>query len=344
MRGIEWVVGAPPSVVQKRSDYHLRIRQFFSHKNVLEVEVPILGNYTATDAFTSSICYHCSTHKGYLQTSPESYLKQYMAHYPHTDVYCLAKVFRDDAPSVQHQPEFTMLEWYRHGFDWQKLSNEVVELVITLDDAEKKHPIVVQKLSYGECFERYVGQCVFDDTLNWQEMYYRFISKKNRIIGVEEGDDKLWKQLIWSDIIEPKFKPTKQQLQHNHKQLTVIYDYPSELSMLAKTAISNTPPAPTKVSAPMIAKRFEIYYNGVELANGWEEELCANTIYDKMQQDIAERVQRDLAPVPIDQPLVNATEKMNALSGVALGIDRLYTQMQDVKSINQVLAFYAKTS
>lgn len=337
---IEWLVSAPPSVVQKRSDYYLRIRQFFRDRNVLEVEVPTLGNYTATDAFTASINYHCATHKGYLQTSPESYLKQYMACYPHTDVYSLAKVFRDDMPSVQHQPEFTMLEWYRHNFDWKELSDEAIELVTVLNEhADTKHNTVVQKLSYGECFERYVGQCVFDDRVDWQTTYYRLVSRKANITGVDGGDDKLWKQLIWSDIIEPNFKPISQRRQHNHKQITVIYDYPQELSMLAKTTTSSTT---TSSSTIVIAKRFEIYYNGVELANGWEEELCAGKIHSKMQRDIAERIRRNLDSVPIDQPLVSATEKMNALSGVALGIDRLYAQMQNIESIHQILPFYAR--
>lgn len=328
----QWQIGASPELLQIRSRYHALIRAFFLNKQVLEVETPILGYYTATDAFTTSINYQAKTHQGYLQTSPESYLKQYIARYPRCDVYSLSKAFRDDASALWHQPEFTLLEWYRHGFTWQQLSDEVIELIKTL---APKQAFKVTKIAYAECFERYVGVSLYDEAINWQEIYDGDNHhQSSEVVGVEYQDDRLWQQLIWSDHIEPYFMQSPQQQEQKINKIIVVYDYPQELALMAKVMPSD------EVGSVLQAKRFEIYYNGIELANGWEEETEGQKIQNTMQQDIMERKNRALPIIPMDRPLLQAINTIGEMSGVAVGIDRLYSQLQELDSINQMMAFY----
>jgi lysyl-tRNA synthetase class 2 len=329
---LQWNIGAAPEILKKRNEFNGLVRSFFARKNVLEVEIPLLGNYTATDAFTASIKSCFDDFCGYLQTSPESYLKQYLAHYPGNDVFHLNKVFRADFPATYHQPEFTLLEWYRHNFSWQQLGDEVIELIRFLSEYQESAPsIKIQKYSYHQCFLEVVGISPFEENVEWKKIYENNKTRLPPVQGVEENDNKLWQQLVWSYLIEPTFKNSE------YPTITLVYDYPKELSIMAKLSVAEKEQGN---SQQVVAKRFEIYYNGVELANGWEECNCSKMLRERMLNDAKERAQRGLDSVPLDEPLLNSIDKLKAMSGVALGIDRLYTELQGFDSIKKTLAFY----
>jgi elongation factor P--(R)-beta-lysine ligase len=292
-----------------------QIREFFALKNVLEVETPLLCKTTITapylHSFTTKYKIQNKFETLYLQTSPEFAMKKLLANF-RCDIYQICKAFRDEEFGRMHNFEFTILEWYRINFDHHQLMaemNELIKLILNTNDAEK--------FSYEELFLKYLN---INPHLASAAELKNCAHQNNlpEITGIDENDKDLWLQLLLSNFIEPHLG------QNNIP--TFIYDYPASQAALAK------------LRTPKVAERFELYFKGIELANGFHELTDANEQRQRFIEDNIKRKQLNLPEVPLDEELLKVLPKIPNCSGVALGIDRLLMFLIKANTIQNLWA------
>ena len=299
--------------LKKRAALTQKVRQFFEERGVLEVDVPILGEAPVTDPYLTAMETHCHSYPKttfYLQTSPEYYMKRLLsAGAP--SIYYLGKSFRDDERGRLHSPEFMMLEWYHLGIDDHELMAEVLAVMrLFLGEVSS------QKMTYQEAFEQYLQ-------LNPHHAPEQILAELvEQHIGPVEGmaylprDTSL--QLLMSEVIEPKLP---------RNIVTFIYDFPLSQAALAR-------------SKGDVAGRFEVYYQGIELANGYHELSDAKTQAERFAKDLNTRQAQNLKIVPVDKKLIAALEHyFPECSGVALGFDRLLMLALGEAHIDKVQSF-----
>ena len=316
----DWKPTADLAALKARAQLNADIRQFFAERGVMEVEVPLMAHCTVTDPFIESIRTDCSGVKYYLQTSPEFGMKRLLAAPFAAEmgcIYALGKAFRHGESGARHNPEFTMLEWYRLGFDDQRLMMEVGELVGAILPV---HAII--KLSYRQLFQRYLN--IDPHTAEAGEL--KQITQANMAIEIEDDNPDTWLDLLVSHVLEPK-------LAADHPDsLVFIYDYPASQAALARTALDD--------NGETIAKRFEGFYNGIELCNGYWELTDSAEQALRFAADLSKRQQLGLPMVTADQRLVEALASgLPDCAGVALGVDRLLMLQQQLQRLDQVLCF-----
>lgn len=316
-RDASWQPTASLPALQQRAMLYQRIRQFFLERNLLEVDVPVLSEYATVDPFIESIRCDVMGKPHYLQTSPEFFLKRLLAAYQH-DVYYLGKAFRQDERGRRHRPEFTLLEWYRVGFNEQQLIVEVNQL-LRMFFPEK--PLAHYR--YRDIF--YQTLSIDPHTATAAEL----AACADLMIGGEidqslRGSDKnTYLDLLFTHCIEPALP----------LGIVVIDDYPATQAALARVTNDSQGQA--------VAKRFEIYIDKIELANGYWELSNGVEQQTRFQQDLAYRQQHQLSMLPYDQRLVDALSEGNMpdCAGVALGIDRLLMCWLEVHDISDVVSF-----
>lgn len=303
--------------LRARSKIIAKIRQFFAQRDVLEVETPILCQSTATDPPIASFVTHfhsIPTAAGqpfYLQTSPEFPMKRLLAAGIGA-IYQMSKAFRNGESGRHHNPEFTLLEWYRPGFTHHELMDEVDDLLKFILNTQTS-----KRYTYAEIFEKYLKIDPHHCDLNMFSQLAR--SNNLDVIGLNEKSRDDWLNLLMSHLIEP-------QLIHP----TFIYDYPASQAALAK--IRNT--------TPRVAERFEVYVNGMELANGYHELSDSKEQHDRFLKDNQFRADNCLPQIPIDQRLIAAlNHNFPECAGVALGLDRLVMLATGAATIAQVISF-----
>ncbi len=300
-----------------------RIRGFFARRNVLEVETPILSPAAATDPNLQSFA-TCYTGPGkpdgctfYLQTSPEFPMKRLLA-IGSGSIYQICKAFRNGEAGCLHNPEFTLLEWYRVGFDHHQIMDETAELVTeALKERFRLGP--VEKLSYRDAFLRY---CDLDPHTTGVDGFAACAREQGiRVDDLSRDALDPWRDLLLTHVIQP----------HMGKgQLTFLYDYPASQAALARVRRGQTP----------VAERFELYLEGIELANGFHELDDAREQHRRFERDLATRKHFGLPSVPSDGPLLAALEHgLPACAGVALGVDRLVMLATGGGSLAEVMAF-----
>jgi lysyl-tRNA synthetase class 2 len=300
-------VAATLRTLQRRAAMLSAIRAFFAARDVLEVETPALSTAGVTDPAIESIAAtvpRFSAAPLYLHTSPEFAMKRLLAA-GSGDIYQLCRVFRADELGRWHQPEFTLLEWYRLGFDDERLIGEVAELVAVALRADADGPAnrgerAVVRVRYADAFERVLGVGVDAPT--------PVLAARLRAQGVDvpaalAHDATL--DLALGTVVVASFDPAA---------LTFVHDYPASQAALARL----------KPTTPPVAARFELFCGGLELANGFHE------LTDEAEQRrrfVAERAARAAAgrsAPPIDEALLNAMRRgLPDCAGVALGFDRL---------------------
>ncbi len=304
----DWHPTASLATLKQRAQLIQTIRTFFIDQSVLEVETPLLGQYPVTDPYIESI----KTTSGWLQTSPEYAMKRLLAAYQ-TDIFQLCKAFRQEESGNQHHPEFTLLEWYRTGFDHHQLMNEVDVLLQQLLNMP-----TATKHSYQHIFEEILSINPLTSTVDELQQ----CAKKHHIeqpFSDPNRDD--WLMLLFHHLIEPTFTATR---------ATFIYDYPSTQAALAKINEYN----------PKTAARFEVYVGNIELANGFHELTDAATQKARFMQNNQRRTQQGASSMPIDDNLLSALQHgLPSCSGVALGIDRLLMVALSQSNINSVTSF-----
>lgn len=318
----EWRPAASLERLRLRAELLAGIRRFFEARGVLEVETPVLAAAGVTDPHLQNLL---SRYTGpghphglalYLQTSPEFAMKRLLAA-GSGSIYQLGKAFRDGEAGRRHNPEFTLLEWYRVGFDHHRLMQDVAELVTQLlRDRLALAP--AERLSYREAFERHAGI----DPLRADSAAFRNCALRHGLAASDLGDDlDAWRDLLLTQIVEPRL---------GQGRLGFLYDYPVSQAALARLSPRD----------PAVAERFELYLNGIELANGFHELGDAAEQRRRFEHDNIRRRALGLPERPIDERLLAALEHgLPEVSGVALGVDRLVMLAAGATSLDDVLAF-----
>ena len=319
---MSWGTGLTWQLAQQRAAVLKKIRTFFAKRNVVEVETPLMSKGTVTDvhldAFSTrynfSIASDTDTKEMYLQTSPEFAMKRLLAS-GYGCIYQICKAFRHEPYGRHHNPEFTMLEWYRVGYDHFDLMKEVADLLQQVLACQKP----VQK-TYQELFKQYVG---LDPLVAKKSQLLEYISRHGKLsdwLMAEDSIDILL-QFILSEFIEPKIALDRPYF---------IYNFPRSQASLAKLCTKDN----------RVAERFECYYLGVELANGFNELTDAKEQVSRFKQDNRDRKSRGLPQRAIDKNFVSALEQgLPDCAGVALGVDRLLMLACNAGHIDEVLSF-----
>jgi elongation factor P--(R)-beta-lysine ligase len=290
-----------------RAKFLAKIRDFFARRSVLEVETPLLLPTTNPAPYLNSFC--CDDL--YLQTSPEFAMKRLLAA-GSGDIYQICKAFRKEEKGRLHNPEFTILEWYRTNFDHHDLMDEVDELLIYLINSPK-----AKRYTYEEIYKKFLKVNPHKATLKKLKQ----LAKENNLLvtGLDDDPD-IWLQLLFTHLIEPNL---------DNKHPVFIYDFPVAQAMLARIRNEKT----------KVASRFEVYYGGVELANGFHELKDPKEQSQRFDEDLAKRKKLNLPLVPIDEKFLASLAKLPNCSGVALGIDRLLLLIAKTSSMDEILCF-----
>ena len=293
--------------IHLRAETFTKIRNFFATRNVIEVETPLLSHATNPAPHLNSFCLD----NLYLQTSPEFAMKRLLAT-GSGDIYQICKAFRKDEIGRFHNPEFTILEWYRLGFNHHDLMAEVNEfLKVTINAPESK------RFTYKEIFEEFLK--INPHTNNLDQL--KAAAQKNNLSVANLSDDyDTWLQLLFTHLIEPKL---------GQEYPVFVYDFPAAQAMLAKV----------RAEEPIVASRFEVYFKGVELANGFHELSDTKEQRKRFVQDLAMRQKLKLPQIPLDENFLLALTNLPDCSGVALGIDRLLLLAANAASLNEVLCY-----
>ena len=311
-----WQPSASLTQLRSRSALLTQLRRFFAQRDVLEVETPLLCSFGVTDPALEPFQAHygmsLAAGARYLQTSPEYAMKRLLALYPEP-IFQIARAFRDGEAGALHNPEFSLLEWYRPGWDHHQLMEEVAELCnFCLGDKP------VRSYTYRELFLAYLNVDPFTET----DSGLRALASEHVDIGSMAGGRDLWLDLLLSHLIEPQLRASG---------LCFVYDYPASQAALARIDTSGE---------YEVGHRFELYVDGVELANGYWELADAREQLIRFEADNARRLAMGQAERPIDPYLMAALEAgFPDCSGVALGVDRLLMLQTGCEDIRDVLAF-----
>jgi len=274
--------------------------------------VPLFSFFASVDAHIDLVPAFIFGKKGYLHSSPEYAMKRLLSE-GIGDIYQLSHVFRDGEVGAKHNPEFAMIEWYRVGMSFDDLIRETCDL-IRLFIGECPHEII----SYKQAFLRYVGLDPFRAT---QEELQRIVPDVD-CIGRDEA---LF--TILATKIEPNLGTDK---------LTVLAYYPKSQAALAKTR---------DVDGDACAERYEVYYKGVELCNGYHELQDPSEQLERLEEENQERLGLGKEALPIDMRFVEALEKgLPQCSGVAVGFDRLMMLRHKSPALEEVIPFHFGTA
>ena len=308
---MSWQPSARLSIIQARARLYQKIRAFFAACECLEVDTPLLSPSTNTDPHVGSIVAHNLGSRLFLQSSPEFAMKRLIAA-DIGSIYQICHAFREGECGSRHNIEFTLLEWYRIGFEYQQLMDEMEQLI----DYISGHPNSYSRTSYRDLFLYRAGidiSVISDEELRQQCLVQ--IPGSN----VEQLDFDQCLDLLMSLVIQPTMQGYE-----------FVYDYPVAQASLARVNQDN----------PSVVERFELFYDGLELANGFSELTDTVAQRRRFEADIRKRQRAGLPIYPLDENLLAALESgLPDCAGVALGLDRLLMVLENLDSIDQVLSF-----
>lgn len=327
-----WKFNGPLSLLQQRAFLLSAIRRFFQTKLVLEVETPVLSSAANTDVHIemfASQSITANSRASYLRTSPEFFHKRLLA-IGAGDLFEIARVFRLGERTSLHNPEFTLLEWYRLDYELFELMDEVVELIQFLRSELQEPELLVEQISYQEVFQRYAGFDPFESSLSeLQKICFSHGYTGSELSRTDALD------FIFSLVIQPQLNNSQLKPESKPKTGLMIYHFPVEMAALAQVH-------PTMKDRCL---RFEFLWGGVELANGYQELTDAEEQLYRFEQDNLIRSEQGKAILPIDPNLIAALESgLPDCSGVAMGVERLMMCLLGFSSIDQVLGFTAENS
>ncbi|WGE71517.1 elongation factor P--(R)-beta-lysine ligase [Actinobacillus equuli subsp. haemolyticus] len=317
LENIEWKPTASIQNLIKRSQIMAEIRQFFKDRGVLEVETPALSEFSVTDVHLSTFStqflspFASEAKTLHLTTSPEYHMKRLLAA-GSGSIFQLCRVFRNEEAGKRHNPEFTMLEWYRPHFDMYRLINEVDDLLQQILDCEP-----AESYSYQFVFQTYVGL----DPLSATRAQLVEKARKHGFPCEDDENRDTLLQFLFSEIVEANI---------GKERPTAVYHFPSSQAALAQISSEDH----------RVAERFEIYYKGLELANGFHELSDAKEQMRRFEQDNVQRAQMGLSAQQLDTRFLAALKAgIPNCSGVALGVDRLMMIAMNAEKIDEVMAF-----
>jgi lysyl-tRNA synthetase class 2 len=301
--------------IKKRAEYLLKIRKYFDDLDVMEVDTPLAYDYAVTDPFIDVFSIETSSGKKYLQSSPEYAMKRLLSK-GSGSIYQICKAFRDETCGKNHNHEFTMIEWYRVGLDYKSLMQEMKGLFVVL-----KHDVEFIYLSYQELFVKCYGFNPHSIDLP----SIREIVKNT--VGTIQGLD----NPTIADCLDILFSYGIEKTLNNPKTVYFIYDYTIHQAALARKI--------TNDNGTSVAARFEVFYDGVELANGYYELLDEEEYLDRFHEDRVVRRSQNKKDIQIDMELIDSLESIPECSGVALGLDRLLMSFEGIKNIKDLSIF-----
>lgn len=315
----QWQPTASIEQLRQRANVLAQIRRFFAERNVLEVDTPAMSHATVTDIHLHTFQTefigpgYADGSKLYLMTSPEFHMKRLLAAGSGC-IYQINKAFRNEENGRFHNPEFTMLEWYRVGFDHHKLMDEMdalLQVVLECGQAER--------MTYQQAFIDVLGVCPLEGTMAELKLAAEKLGLSD-IAQPEEDRDTLL-QLLFSIGVEGKI---------GQSAPAFVYDFPASQAALAKINQQDS----------RVADRFEVYFKGIELANGFHELDDPQEQLKRFEQDNAKRIEVGISPQPIDHHLIAALKSgLPECAGVALGVDRLIMLAIGCDHIDQITAF-----
>lgn len=317
----QWKPACHLQQLHSRAKMLAKIRTFFARRKVIEVETPLLCHATATDpqlAFFSSV--YCRTpHKKqmYLQSSPEFAMKRLLAA-GSGSIYQICKAFRNGEFGHFHNPEFSILEWYRVNYSLRQLMAETIELLrYILVGHDLTH---CTELSYQQLFKTVTGLNAFVFCPTSYKAYAKH-HKLTDAIDICENNHAAWLDFIFSHRIQPSLA---------QYPLCIIHSYPALQPSLARTNVDN----------PLIVDRFEVFIKGIEIGNGFLELADSQEQEMRFDRDNKARTQQGLATMKKDNYLLAAlSDGLPECSGIALGLDRLLMIMVGAESLQEVIAF-----
>ncbi len=313
----QWHPSATIDTLRARARLLSLLRDFFDQRDLLEVSTPVLSASAATDPALESLpVLPGGTGQRWLHTSPEFAMKRLLAA-GSGDIWQVCPVFRDGEQGRWHNPEFTLVEWYRLGFDERQLAAEVVTLIETLA-ADYRDLAPAQYLTYRDAFVHYAGidpLAASDDEIAEATM---------RVVAT--GGPAYWQRGEWLDLLGAAVVYPAL----GRGRVTVLTDYPAEQAALARIRPGNPPSA----------ARFEVFLDGVELANGFYELADPQEQRRRFETDLNRRRAMEMAVVAPDERLLAALEYgLPDCAGVALGLDRLVALLLGQDSLARVMAF-----
>lgn len=320
-----WRTRASKDILLERALMLKNIRAFFDATGVLEVETPLLSHYSTTDLHLDSLQSRFRDQTCFLNTSPEYAMKRLLACWK-KPIYQICKAFRDDELGPNHNPEFTLLEWYQPDYDMLQLMEQLMDLVATLCFLSSI-PLLenpqFERMSYQQAFENFAG---FNPHLATSAECYQ-VAKTNKVeipqglVIEDEVND--WLDWLLTQLVLPRFKKDS---------FTFMYDYPASQCALAKIMENE--------QQVLVAKRFELFFGEIELANGFHELTDAREQLLRFQLENTAREQAGKAGGCIDENFIAAlTFGLPECSGVAIGLDRLLMVLTNTACIDQVLSF-----
>lgn len=312
MSDIHWQPSTSIAILKQRAELIAKIRQFFTQRDYLEVETPIMAHHGVTDVYLANIKANFRGQTYFLQTSPEYHMKRLLAAGSGA-IFQLARVFRDDELGRWHNPEFTLLEWYQLDIDHHQLMDEVDLLLQTIVQSK---PLI--KKTYTQAFFESCDLNPFTATISDFKQILRHYNL-HTVLPASEQDRDQYLFLLMSHVVEPALAKLDAPVG--------VYDFPASQAALAQ--IHNG-----------YAHRFEVYYQGVELANGFHELTDVDAQAQRFVEDQHMRKQKGLSEPKIDPYFLEALRQgLPACSGVALGVDRLLALAMKKSSLAQVMSF-----
>ncbi|MDR2642410.1 MAG: EF-P lysine aminoacylase GenX [Planctomycetaceae bacterium] len=318
--------------IRYRSELLRTIREFFICRNFIEVQTPALSADTLVDRYVEPICvkddslpvnYH-GNQNYYLQTSPEFAMKRLLAAGLNA-IYQICPAFRRGDRGKLHNIEFTMLEWYRAGDNYEMGMNILAELIQSVFDNPvfkciRENCPTISFVQFDEIFCQYVGQSFRSLSIaDFRELAdLRGINYPESYI--HNGNESAWTDLFFSELVQPELESV------------IVYDYPEGQSQLARCGMDS--------KGNKISERFELFLGGIEIANGYHELTDSTELRRRLRQVTAIRVEDGGLQFPVESRLLQAMESgLPPASGTALGIDRLLLYILNANSLNDVIAF-----
>ncbi len=326
---MNWLPSANFNILKQRALILEKIRSFFTLRNLLEVETPTLSHSGVTDEhlycfkthfLSTDISSAIKTKQGaplYLQTSPEFHMKRLLSA-GSGSIFQIAKAFRNEASGRYHNPEFTLLEWYQIGFNHHKLMDEMDELLQLILNTHQAH-----RCTYQNAFLTILKVDPLSASIAELKQSAEKLNLSEVLINEMDKDTIL--QLLFCCAIEPVIANEKP---------CFVYNFPATQAALARISPHDS----------RVAERFEVYYKGIELANGFHELNDAKEQLQRFENDNKKRQQKNIEQMPIDRNFIDSLSHLPDCAGVALGIDRLIMLATGAKHIDSVLSFTIKHS
>lgn len=311
MANPNWRSGISREHLAKRAQLLSKLRQFFDARSFIEVDVPVLGSHSVSDPHVHGIETQVQGRSMWLQTSPEYFMKRLLAE-GSGSIYYLGKSFRDDVPSKRHNPEFTMCEWYYLGANDEQLMEQLEALLLSLSQ-----DLEIHRCSYQTLFIETLG--VDPHSASLEELKETLAA--NIHIEWDENDRSTLLDLLFTHKIEATLQAP-----------TIVYDYPECQCALAKVMDDK--------NGRKVAKRFELFWKGIELANGYWELTDADVQRARFEEDLKQRELLGYPIRPLDEAFLAAVESgLPECAGIALGVDRLLMCLENITSIENAQPF-----